>query len=66
MNKAIVKLKADKTSKTNQIFNRMLKILRKNNDRKINSHISSMHRRRIRFEIILKSKDHNVQKNKNK
>ena len=35
INKAIIKLKADKTSKTNQIFNRMLKMLRKTMTKKL-------------------------------
>ena len=52
MNNAIAKLKADKAFKTDQIFNRMLKMLQKNNDEKIDFYISSMHNRRILFEII--------------
>ena len=35
INKTIVKLKADKASETNQIFNRMLKILRKTMTKKL-------------------------------
>ena len=65
INKAIVTLKADKVFKTNQIFNRMLKRLRKTVT-KIKIYISSMHRRRISFEIIPRNENYNTQKNQKK
>ena len=43
----------------------MLKMLRKT-DEKINLYISSMHRRRISFEIISKNENHSIQKSKKK